>query len=148
MKSSIIELNYFANYIILWRILWMLPMPQKKNHMSLFFLPCHCLYKCRVGVFINFVGETSVFLKHSTEATPRVQRFKFLVSLICSIYCSTQRTQLCSLFMCQVTMLLWSYIFCFHQLLTKKKRWFVALTGVEGQVWSSVTSHSNTFSVA
>lgn len=37
--------------------------------------PWHCLYKCSVGVSINFEGETSVFLRHSTEATPRVQRF-------------------------------------------------------------------------
>lgn len=29
-----------------------------------------------MGVSINFAGETSVFLKHSTEATPRVQRFR------------------------------------------------------------------------
>lgn len=44
--------------------------------MCFFSFPWHCLYKRSVGVSITFVGETSVFVKHSTEATPRVQRFR------------------------------------------------------------------------
>lgn len=46
--------------------------------------PQHCLYNCSVGVAINFVQEPSVFLKHSTNATPRVQRFK-----LWSVWCTT-----------------------------------------------------------
>ena len=51
----------------------------------------HCWHKCSVGVSINFVGETSVFLKHSLEATPRVQRFR-----LWSFWCTTRSTQHCS----------------------------------------------------
>lgn len=56
----------------------------------------HCLCKSSVGVSMKFVGETSVFLKHSAEATPRVQRFRLWSFLMHNLCCSTLCTQPCS----------------------------------------------------